>query len=212
VGIPEKRFEDLEDYVRTISLLRPVYVERLGKPVVLSRYRTFEEYYRAGRAVGLDPDGREISFVPKRADIDLHTTCYWYCARISRYYTVENRCNDQQSPDDLVCIAALTLGLVSALPEAVEEISSYAWEDLRTAREEACRFALEGGDNPIALADLAERMLELAQLGLRRRERGEEQFLVPLEERLRERKCPADGAASLFKTGGIQALLLNRKL
>ncbi len=212
VGIPEKPFEDLEDYVRTIARFRPVYVKRVGKPIVLTRYRTFEEYYQSGRAVGLDPDGREISLVPQKTDIDVHSTCYWYNARLSRYYTVENRVNDQQPPDDLICIAALTLGLVSALPEAKEELARYDWEKLRAAREAACRDALKGRVDGIHLANLAERMLTLARLGLRRRGLGEECFLKPLEERLRKQTCPADNAARLFERGGIDALMTDRRL
>jgi gamma-glutamylcysteine synthetase len=212
VGIPEKPFENLKDYVHTVARFRPVYVKRVRKPIVLTRYQTFEEYYHTGRAIGLDTKGREISFVPEKADIDLHSTCYWYNARISRYYTVENRVNDQQPPDDLICVAALTLGLVSALFEASEELSSYNWEDLRTARESACQSALEGRVGRIGLAALAGRMLSLAQLGLRRRGLGEEKFLAPLENHLREQKCPADDAAQLFESGGIDALLADRRL
>jgi len=212
VGMPEKSFEDLEDYIRTIARFRPVYVRRVGKPIVLTRYRTFEEYYQTGRAVGLDSVGREISFIPQKADIDVHSTCYWYNARISRYYTVENRVNDQQPPNDLICVAALTLGLVSALSEANEELSRYDWKDLRAAREAACRDALAGCVDGISLADLAERMLNLAWLGLRKRGLGEERFLEPREERLRKRTCPADDAARLFERGGMDTLLADRTL
>ncbi len=212
VGIPKTPFENLEDYVQTVASFRPVYVKRFGKPIVLTRYQTFEEYYQSEQAVGLDHDGRKVFIVPEQADIDLHSTCYWYNARISRYYTVENRVNDQQPPDDLLCIAALTLGLVSALPEAIEEVSSYSWESLRVAREAACRWALAGNVDQIRLTELSQKMLNLAKLGLRRRGLAEERFLASFEKRLQERKCPADDASKLFESGGIEALLADRKL
>ncbi|MFW6065665.1 MAG: glutamate-cysteine ligase family protein, partial [Planctomycetota bacterium] len=45
VGVPEKRFEDLGDYVETVSGFRPVFVKREGRPVVLSEYDSFAEYF-----------------------------------------------------------------------------------------------------------------------------------------------------------------------
>jgi hypothetical protein len=52
----------------------------------------------------------------------------------------------------------------------------------------------------------------LARLGLRRRKRGEEQFLAPLEQRLRRRKCPADEAMRLFTSGGVESLVAASRL
>lgn len=207
VGLPPNPFKDIKDYVRTVANFKPVYVVRNGKPIILKKYRTFDEFYRAARAVGIDTDGKEVSFIPEKADIDLHNACYWYNARISRYYTVENRVNDQQPPDDLICISALTLGLVSALTEAKKEIATYDWQTLRVMREVACKHGLLGGDGGIRLTRLALRMLFIARQGLLRRGLGEESFLAPLEKRLCQFSCPADRAANLFRRGGVQALV-----
>lgn len=212
VGVPRKPFKDIEDYMHTIANFRPVYVQRNGKPIILEKYRTFEEYYKVGRAVGLDIEGREVSFIPEKSDIELHNSCYWYNARISRYYTIENRVNDQQPPDELICISALTLGLVSALPKAIKEISGYDWETLRRTRESACRHGLLGRVGDIRLNKLALRMLFIARQGLLRRGLGEERFLKPLEKRLCEFSCPADRASHLFRNDGVQALLETWKL
>lgn len=212
IGVPERPFESLQDYVRAVSAFRPVYVKRNGKPVVLKNRATFEEYYRSPQSVGTDTDGREVCVAPEREDIELHNSCYWYCARISRYYTVENRVNDQQPPGELISVAALTLGLVSALPEAVEEIAAHEWYLLRASREVACQSALAGNLGRLRLAELAGRMLEIARLGLRRRKRGEEVFLASLERRLREGASPADEAQRLFDGGGVEALIDKRSL
>jgi len=212
VGVPPRPFNDLTDYVNAVASLRPIYVERAGRPLVLTKYETFDEYYHAGRAVGLDSDGREVSIVPAKSDIDLHNSCYWYNARISRYYTVENRCNDQQPPQDLICVAALTLGLAEALPEAEQVLAKLDWQRLRASRELACRAGLSGGRGSVYLADLAGHMLKLAELGLRRRGLGEEKFLAALEKRLRERRCPADEVEELFNQGSINALISERRI
>ena len=212
VGVPRVPFDHLEHYVDTIASFKPVYVKRNGQPILLSRYDSFGEYYCSGRPVGVTLDGEEIPLKPEPADIDLHSTCYWYNARLSRHYTVENRVNDQQPPDDLLAVAALTLGLAAALHEASEEISSYDWEHLRAAREAACRDGLSGCAGPFLLSETATQMLLIARLGLRRRGLGEERFLAPLEARLAARTCPADEAAMIFKTRGLQALLDDRTL
>ena len=212
VGVPEKQFADLEDYVRTVASFKPVYVKRDGMPVILRDYPTFAAYYACERAKGYDVDGREVAVVPEPADIDLHSTCYWFNARLSRYYTVENRTNDQQPPDDLLCVPALTLGLISSLAECVEALRSYSWDELRAARPAACRQGLAGAVGGRPLTDFAAGMLALARLGLERRERGEEVLLEPLERRLRDRCCPADEAAELFRSGGIASLIEARKL
>jgi gamma-glutamylcysteine synthetase len=207
VGIPAKPFENIGDYVRTVANLKPVYVVRNGKPIILQKYKTFDEYYRTGRAVGIDTDDKEISFTPEKCDIDLHNSCYWYNSRISRYFTVENRVNDQQPPDALLSVSALTLGLVSALAEAKEEISLYDWQTLRQMREIACQYGLDGGKDTMRLVRLALRMLIIARLGLLRRGFGEEKFLGSLEERLCSFECPADRAADIFRDGGAGALV-----
>jgi len=210
IGVPPVSFIDLEHYVNTISNFKPVYVKRHGKPIVLKNCETFSDYFESNEAAGIDTEGNEVKVSPEVSDIDLHGSCYWYNARISRYYTVENRANDQQPPDDLMCIPAITLGLITALPEAIEEISRYNWSDLRSAREAACRYGLADIRENLSLTPLVESMLQICKLGLERRGLGEEKFLEPLYRRVEKRKCPADDAAEIFRNGGIKALITKR--
>jgi len=212
VGVPARPFKDLEDYVRAVSDFSPVYVKREGVPIVPKGYDSFSEYCVCERARGEDPNGREVFFEPEHEDFDLHCTCYWFNARLSRYYTVENRVNDEQPPHALPCIAALTLGLMEALPEAQEALSAHDWNHLRQSREAACRDALLGKVNGRTLADLARELLDLAELGLRRRGKGEEKFLDRLEARLREKRSPADETEAMFRDGGVAALVEARAL
>jgi len=206
-GVPQKLFMDLGDYALTIAGFRPVFVKRGDGPLLIQAYETFKHYYSQERAVGVRLDGQEVTVTPKPADIDLHCTCCWHPARITRYGTVENRPNDQQPPGALLCVAALTLGLTEALAESQEELSRFEWQELRAARKSACRSALRGmvGSQPIA--SLAGRLLESARLGLERRGLGEERFLEPLEERLKSGRCPSDDAVELFRQGGAERLV-----
>lgn len=213
VGVPEKPFEDLRHYVDTVKEFQPVFVKREGKPIIVgNQYETFEELYSADKAVGYELTGQEIMFTPTVSDFDLHNTCYWYNARISHYYTVENRVNDQQPPEDLICIAALTLGLVSIAAEANEEIASYDWELLRDMREAACRDGMNGTVSGLNVVDLAGNMLDLAHRGLTIRGLGEERFLAPLYRRLEQQKNPADMAEHMFRSEGMESLLDARRI
>ncbi len=210
-GIPSRPFRDIRDYIFRIADLKPIYVERNGRPIIL-KYPTFGEYYAQTKAVGRDSEGRETSLSPGEEDLKLHHSCYWYNARISRYYTVENRVSDQQPPGELLVVAALVLGLAGALEEAAEELSGRNWSDLRRTREAACQKTLRGSAGDINLLSLAGKMVELAERGLKRRGLGEECFLEPLSERLRLRQAPADEAAGLFAKDGLTALLNNRRI
>jgi glutamate--cysteine ligase len=212
IGVPEKPFKDMKDYIDTISNFKPVYVKRKGMPVLLEGYKTFSGYYNSGKALGKDINGKEIEIIPDREDIDIHNTCYWYNARLTGYYTVENRVNDQQPPEDILCVPALTLGLVSSLSNAGEIIRQYEWDTLKKARRVACEQGLEGSVDGIGLKNLAETMVETARSGLIQRGKGEEVFIKPLEERLREGRNPADEIEDLFLRGGIELLLQKRKI
>ena len=208
VGVPEKPFRDLKDYVRAVSGFKPVYVTRKGIPVLLPDYKTFREYFSLDRAKGLTTSGEEVVLEPSPEDLKLHNTLYWFNARISGYYTVENRLMDQQPEDALLAPSALTLGLSNAIGRAWEELSSFSWEKLRKSRVSACKLGA-GDDFSIKLDS---RMLAAAEAGLKKRSLGEEVFLEPLFRRLKTRRCPADESEEIFKSGGIKKLIENRSL
>lgn len=206
-GMPERAFTDLEEYVETVEQFAPIYVNRNGQPVLLPQFTAFGDYFASEAATGQSLDGETVALAPHIEDIRVHNSCYWYTARISQYFTVENRVFDQQPPDELECVSALTLGLVSALDEAWAEISRYSWDCLREARWTACRSGLAGECDAFSLAELAATMLDIARLGLARRKLGEEQYLEPLGQRLREKKCPSDVANAIFAKSGIPGLV-----
>ena len=212
VGVPYRPFDDLQHYIETVSEFKPVFIMRDDKPVVLTRYGSFKEYFCSGKAFGVDADGREIAVTTEPSDFDLHSTCYWYNARISRYYTVENRVNDQQPPDSLITIPALTLGLVTAADESWEELCSRDWSMHRQARDEACRNGLAVSLQSCENSEYAERMVALACLGLKKRGRGEDAFLEPLYTRLAKRQSPADEVRSIFCKNGLAGLVEERMI
>jgi gamma-glutamylcysteine synthetase len=212
VGMPGEPFRDLRQYSDTVVGFRPVYVKRGGVPITLERYGSFRDYFADPNPVGRGPDGREVALRPEPDDIDVHSTCYWWNARLSRYQTVENRLNDQQPAGALVCASAVTLGLLSALDEATEQLAAWDWGELRRLREAACRDGLRGGADGLSCRAVAGAVLDIAERGLKRRGRGEERFLDPLERRLEQGRIPAEDAAGTVRNGGIEGLVSERSL
>ncbi|HIJ72611.1 MAG TPA: hypothetical protein HPP83_00785 [Candidatus Hydrogenedentes bacterium] len=212
VGVPKRPFEDMLDYCRFVTELEPVYVQRDGQPLIPREYASFADYFSQDTARAANLDGEEVKIIPLPEDVELHNSCYWFNARISRYYTVENRVFDQQPADSLLCPAALTLGLTSESDEAWEELRAYDWQTLRQTRDAACEKVLLGAVNGLSLRTLATRTIEIAERGLRKRGLGEEQFLEPLKQRLDSAVCPSAAAVELFKTQGIQGLVEARSL
>jgi hypothetical protein len=50
-------------------------------------------------------------------------------------------------------------------------------------------------------------LVEIARAGLKRRGRGEERLLVPIEQRLAERQSPGQRAQQILRRSGMAALL-----
>ena len=213
VGVPEKPFEDFDDYVRSIAALPPVFVKRDGEPLLLGAlHGSLTDYFEATPARAVRLNGSEVDVEPREEDIDVHNSCYWYTARISRYYTVENRVCDQQPADALTAPAAMTLGLVSNLDEAWEEVASHDWASLRRARRQACDHGLTAVDGSDMPAVLAARLLDLAERGLKNRAEGEETYLQPLRERLTAGRTPADEARGDCGRLGMEGFVEARRL
>jgi gamma-glutamylcysteine synthetase len=211
VGVPPSRFADLRDYVDTITGLHPILVTRDGVPLAVAHYESLQAYCAADNAYGVDADGQHVPLTPRVEDLDVHSTCYWYNARLTRYFTVENRANDQQPPEEMILIAALTLGLVAALPDAVATLDRYDWDKIRSLRDAACRRLRTDAEQRL-LARLAGEMLSVARKGLHRRDRDEEHYLEPLTQRLADRVRPADDAIAAFNRDGAAGLIAGRAL
>ncbi len=206
VGMPSRPFRDLHDYVKRVVQLRPLYVRREGHPILIHHYDSFAEFFDQPTAEGIDLAGQPVVVVPDDADLKQHNSFYWYNCRISRYYTVENRTNDQQPPSAMMAISALTLGLASALQEAEDVLITYDWEELRQWRSLACLSQRSPQVNR-SLWRLASQMVEVAEVGLRRRGLGEEEFLAPLWQRVQTQTSPAMRMQQCFLRGGIKGLL-----
>lgn len=211
-GVPAAAFTDLEHYAQTVADMDLLYVKRDGESLTFPERPTLASFLAGGRHPARTVGGDTVEITPEAADLDLHNSCYWFNARISRYFTVENRVHEQQPPEDLLAPAALTTGLSAALPEAREALARHQWSSLIEARPAACRHGLGAEVDGLSLHSLSSEMLEIAELGLKRRGLGEERYLSGLHERLRQRRTPSDQNRLLFEQGGAPALVAARSL
>lgn len=212
VGVPPAPFRDLDGYARTVAGMDLLYVRRGGEAFTFAEPPTLAGFLSTGSHPARSAQGRTVAVSPQDGDLDLHNSCYWFNARISRYFTVENRVHEQQPPEDLLAPAGVTTGLAAALPEAGEVLARHAWDDLVEARRDACRHGLDGRVGAEPLANLVADMLAVARLGLQRRGLGEDFLLDGLDERLRARRPPAVENRALFENGGTSALVARRSL
>lgn len=208
VGMTPRRFGNLTDYTVFISGFKPVYVRRKGRYYGIGHYASFAEYWAAGKkATGEDEYGERVQLVPQEEDFDLHYTFCWNDARLSGYYTLENRLNCQQPPHRLMVPAAFTLGIMEKLLPAQSLVDSFDWEDLEEARSDAVNNGMQANIAGEEMKELCREVLQLAQKGLEARELGEEKLLIPLWESLDTSTCPADHAREILSKQGLKAFL-----
>ncbi len=208
-GVPERRFSSLDDYAECIGNYSPVFVRRGDNVIGLPNYNTFQEYYNNGDGIriGENADGEKIDLTPQKGDISLHNTFFWHDARISRYFTIENRLNDQQPYDEMIVVPALTTGLIENLDEAQEYLVQFDWDMLRAMRNNAIHHGFEASINGKQIIDQCKEMLDIARDGLVKRNLGEEKYVQPLYDRIENKTNPANKAEQLFRSEGLDSFI-----
>lgn len=137
-----------------------------------------------------------------------HEHYTWNSARPRAHRsTVEVRPACQQPHEAPLVVAALALGWVEALAEVrafLEDVLPDPWTAMRRYRRDAIAHGLRARE---PVKRFVESVLRIAEVGLRRRARGEEGFLRPLWDRLEERRTPGESARKLVRSGGIAAFI-----
>ncbi len=197
-GMTPRRFDRLDEFIGFICA-QTCYVLPEG-----DRYRSFRRPFSAYLAER-GPDLNAYLW---------HEHYTWSSARPRAHHgTIEIRPACQQPPDESLAAAALSLGLVEALPHLWpflrELLGSDPWPAMAAYRRAAVRDGVRARQPaPRLLAGL----LDLAASALRRRGRGEERYLRPLFRRLERKELPADRAAARFRRGGVSALIAEFRL
>ena len=192
-GMPPRPYQSIEDYIATN--VHSTFLIRRGDYAVEPSSQHFSEYLTAH---GADFD----AFL-------FHEHYIWNSARLRvAYGTVELRPACQQPWREHMVAAALGLGLV----EASAAINAYVqvalgpeyWQIMRSYHQQAI---LRGLAAPQPASNFLNRLLDMAEDGLRSRGRGEEELLAPLQRRLDWSENPAQRNRRIFRTEGLAGLL-----
>ena len=201
VGIP-KSFSDIFDYVEYLCKFPPLMIERQSQLITVIEKETFKEFLNSKKpSKGLTLNDQEIAVLPEIEDIITHSSFAWFNARLSpKYGTIESRISCQQPPKETILVPALILGLIENLEEAEELLKSYSWEEWKRLRYDSLRHVLQAQIDNKPVLPLVEKLITIAELGLRKRGNGEEIFLASAKRRIAERKVPANDIIRLFET------------
>ncbi|MBI2973224.1 MAG: hypothetical protein HYY39_05485, partial [Armatimonadetes bacterium] len=191
-GMTPGPFNSVEEFVRYICRYR-CYVLRRDEDFRIYN-RPFEDYVQEH---GPDLDAYLW-----------HEHYTWNSARPRAHNsTVEIRPACQQPHDEPLVVAALSLGWVEALADVrafFEDALAEPWAAMRRYRRDAVTFGLRAKE---PVRGIVEDVLRIAEVGLRRRGRGEEKFLRPLWNRLADRAAPGHRARELVRSQGVAALI-----
>ncbi len=202
-GMTPRQFDSLADFM-TFICAHPCYVLKNADGSLTQYGRPFTEYLKQ-RPVRFSKADR--SDLLERYLWHEHYT--WNSARARvEHSTIEIRPACQQPPHESMAASALSLGLVEAQPQLAQYITHAlgddAWRVMLRYRRAVVRDGLRAAEpTRYFLRDV----VQFAEDGLRARGRGEEQFLLPIWNRLQERRIPADEARELFLKKGMPALI-----
>ncbi len=138
-----------------------------------------------------------------------HEHYVWNSARARvAQSTIEVRPACQQPPGDSFAANALALGWVESLPQIAayfdDALGDDAWDTMRAYRHAVVREGL-GAHEPVP--GMIRALVEIAQVGLVRRGRGEEKFLEPIWRRIECGESPGMRVRKVMQHRGITALL-----
>ncbi|WP_407720954.1 glutamylcysteine synthetase [Ruminococcus sp. JE7B6] len=202
--------EDLLSYISTASIY---CVEREGKylnfpPVNILEYFTLDsltgEYTENGKAY-------QMKFSPQPEDISYLRTFKF--EDLTYRGTIEFRSSCCQPIGDVMTVAAFHLGLMDRterLKKLIEADNSIYHNGYNAAelRHQLVHRDLPKYVDPDGVYDLARKVLELSFEGLAQRGQGEEKYLEPLFERVKNRTNPAKTMLDRLKNGeGIYSIV-----
>ncbi len=189
IGMPLIPYNNLEDYLKATGLLKQFLTRENGD------YSTTEALY--------------LDYMLKSPKTDwkyhwmLLEGMTWLNARVrTPYSTIEVRPACTASLDGTEALTALCLGIVENLTEVKEMVFEYPWSFWQGKRGRA----IAGVQDDI-MDSLADRMLMLAEKGLKNRCYGEESLLGLLYDRLYLKTNPAKKALKVFEQEGFDSFI-----
>ena len=186
-GMPTRRFSDLDDFLSYMARLRFNLARHRGRYVV--------------------PVGTFLEWMMENDDWHeqwkFHEGLVWLNARPRVLFgTVEIRPVCSQRSGEIANLAALAVGVIENLSEAVMLVDSVPWSHWVRFREHAIQGFFDD-----ALERVTKDMLAIAQTGLERRNVGEAPLLALLLQRAEEKTNPARVAMDVVQKHGLAELV-----
>ena len=199
-GMPPCRFDTTAEWIQYLSEFRCF---------VLPESTGFRRTNRPFREVLVAESKRGASTEQLFQYFLWHEHYVWNSARARvAHSTIEVRPACQQPPGESLAANALILGWVEALKEAAQFVRRTLGDDPWPAMSRYRRAAVRDGlEAPEPARGLLKGLVEIARTGLKRRGRGEELLLAPMERRLAERQSPGQRAQRTLRRSGMAALL-----
>ena len=199
-GMPPRQFGTTTDWIQYLSEFRCF---------VLPESTGFRRINRPFSEVLTAEARRGISFEQLYQYFLWHEHYVWNSARARvAHSTIEVRPACQQPPGESMAANALILGWVEALDEVREFLSSALGPDPGPAmvryRRAAVRDGLGATEPSLGLMGA---LVEISRAGLKRRGRGEERLLAPINQRLASSQAPGQRAQQILRQSGMEALL-----
>lgn len=170
------------DYIETILDVPMIFIEKDSKCIPLNGI-TFREYMNKG-------------FKEYQATIDdwySHLSLYFPDVRLKNYIEIRN--HDSQRADLILAIPALWKGLIyekQVLEETEELLSKFNYSDFEEIRHSGPKLGLEYKIKNIKLSEIAKEIVRISKEGLIKQNQGEETYIEPLEELVKQGLTPAD--------------------
>ncbi len=201
-GLLPRLFEDDASYVDYVqwALDCPMFLVKRGDRVLSNAGQTFRDFWKNG-------------FQGERAtqsDWQLHLNTMFPEVRLKR--TIEVRGADSQNAADAPALAALYAGLfydAKALDDALQRVGDFTFAEVEACRAHVPTLGLQAPWRGHTLVGLGQRIVELAEAGLARRNlrnaqgADERVHLATLKQRLERGESPADDVLRRAKQGGF---------
>ncbi len=192
-GMIDRPYNDIIDFVSRLSEKTCLMLKKEGQYVAVNRPLIDVLGY-----LGADLE----SFL-------MHDHYFWNSARArAAHSTVEIRPACQQPWNDHMVVSALVLGLIEGADEIQgfidSELGGESWRILNDYHNEVVKFGLAAKQPK---QGFLLNVISHAYNALMRRGLGEEVFLKPIFDRLKEQLNPGQKAKKIYQTGGLKALI-----
>jgi len=171
-----------EDYKNVLFDIPMIFIEKNGKYISTGDI-TFGEYYRKGFE----------GYFPTIEDWNTHLSLFFPDIRLKSYLEIRN--HDSQKTEMITAVPALWKAILynKDAQNAVEDIfKGCEYRDFEELRYLTPEYGLDMRFKRYPLYDLAKEIINIAMQSHKTMKTGEEVFLMPLADYVKQNKTPAD--------------------